>query len=135
VVAIKTNAGINAMVRGRPFKKGWKGGPGGARPGSGRKPDEFRAIMRQIASRDESIRFIRDCIDGKPVDEYITKEGECIPHRSKAEVRLKALAYATAEGYGRVQTIATVDDEGQTVPLVVMLGRPCKGEKGEIKEK
>lgn len=57
--------------------------------------------MREIASHKQAIQFLQDCVLGEPVDEFITQQGECIPHRAKAETRIKAWEAVADRGYGR----------------------------------
>ena len=83
------------------FAKGNKIAKGGPRPGSGRPPDWFKKRMQGIASRKEAIKFVEDVVLGKEVDEFITPNGECIPHRAKAEVRFKVWADTADRGFGR----------------------------------
>jgi hypothetical protein len=53
------------------FKKGNRFAKGGKRPNAGRKPDEFKALMAEIASSKEAINLVKDAIEGKEVDEFL----------------------------------------------------------------
>ncbi len=87
--------------KGKPFQKGHKLSKGGARVNSGRKPDWFREKMRAIATNEAALQFLEETVLGKDVDEFITQQGECIPHRAKAETRLKAWEAAADRGFGK----------------------------------
>lgn len=90
------------MVFKMPFKKGHKFSKGGKRPNSGRKPDEFKALMRTIASSKEAIELVKGAIEGKEVDEFLVLQtGVQVPVKPDAATRLKFLQYATDHGYGK----------------------------------
>ena len=67
--------------RGGKFKKGNPGGPGGARPGSGRKPD---ALKRDIEAFTEALvkNPRHDSLEGEP--EYITLYERAVQTTEKA---------------------------------------------------
>lgn len=83
------------------FEKGNKLAKGGARPGAGRKPDWFKEEMQKLATTDKAVKFLKDCIEGEDVDEFITDQGECIPHRAKADTRIRAWEAVADRGFGR----------------------------------
>ena len=69
------------------------GGPN--RGGPGRPPNEFKARMRELASSDEALRYLEECVDGvhTPI------------------VAIAAHRHVTERGYGKVpmEAPATVD--------------------------
>lgn len=70
--------------------------------GGGRKPDAFKALMRQIASSPAAVGLIRDAIAGKDVDEFLVLQtGVQVPTKCDAATRLKFIQYATEHGYGK----------------------------------
>lgn len=84
------------------FKKGNRLAKGGKRPNAGRKPDEFKALMREIASSKEAVELVRGAIEGKEVDEFLVLQtGVQVPVKPDAATRLKFLQYATDHGYGK----------------------------------
>lgn len=92
-----------------------KRGHGGKRAGAGRTPEWFKKEMAKIATRPEAIQLFKDVIDGKDVDEFITPEGEQVPVKPKAEVRLKFWAAAAERGFGKVTDEVNITSEGKTV--------------------
>ena len=85
-----------------PFKKGHdpRRANGGFRQGSGRKPDWFKAKMRELATSKKAIKFLADCIDGAPVEILATEQG-LVPAPARAETRIKAWESTADRGYGR----------------------------------
>lgn len=116
------------------FKKG-KGkdkdpriAPGGARKGAGRKPDWFKEEMQRLATTVYAIQFLEDCISGKDVDEYITDQGECIPHRAKADTRIRAWEAVADRGFGR--PTQQVHQTGTNGVNIFQLIREAEEERG-----
>lgn len=112
------------------LKNGVKQAPGGYRPGAGRKPDWFKAKMRQIASRKESIEFIEGCIDGKKVDR-IVHEGKIIPAPPPANVKLAAWIEAKNTGYGKPHVnIEHTGINSIGLPELLLLAEQSRAERG-----
>lgn len=89
---------VQAMAK---FQKGHKFAKGGARPGSGRKPSWFKELCQDKMRKHKLIEIAVNIAIGKPEDEFITDQGECIPHRAKANVRLEAIKFITEHGVGK----------------------------------
>jgi hypothetical protein len=102
------------------FKKGHKFAKGGKRLNAGRKPDEFKALMAQIASSKEAIELVTGAIEGKEVDEFLVLQtGVQVPVKPDAATRLKFLQYATDHGYGKAnQPIEHSGDVGSRLIFV-----------------
>jgi hypothetical protein len=71
--------------------------------------------MAKIATRPQAIQLFKDVIDGKDVDEFVTPEGEQIPVKPKAEVRLKFWEKAADRGFGKVSDNVDITSGGKTV--------------------
>ena len=54
-------------------------------PGPGRPPDEFKRVMRKIASSDEALTFLNACANGE----------------HGAQFAIRAQEYAAERGYGK----------------------------------
>jgi hypothetical protein len=80
------------------------GNTGGKKGRSGRKPDEFKALCRQLASRDKQFAVAKTILDNPA--EY-------------PSLWLGALKWATEHGYGR--PTATIEHQGTMRHGVVIL--------------
>ncbi|HEX6940302.1 MAG TPA: hypothetical protein VF158_12890 [Longimicrobiales bacterium] len=85
-----TGKSARKSAPGRPFRKGHdprRGrGPKPGAPNAGRPPDEFKATLARLASRDETLDYLRRCLDGEfGPDAY-----------------MKAVQWAAERGYGKV---------------------------------
>lgn len=96
------------------LKHGVIGASGGKRPGSGRKPDAFKRAMAALVSHPKTIKFIKDIIEGKAVDEFLVLQtGVQVPVKADADTRLKYIQYAADRGMGKVsQPIEHSGDAG-----------------------
>lgn len=74
----------------------YQGPPANPVAGTGRPPDEFKAKMRELASRKEALRFLAECVDGH--------------HGPQAAIR--AHQHLTERGYGKVPQEITGADGG-----------------------
>lgn len=68
----------------REGRNGGKLNSGGVFPNTGRPPDEFKRLLRQLASRDETLAALRQILDDPSHPSYV-----------------KALAFAAERGYGK----------------------------------
>jgi len=95
-----------------PFKPGENGGAkGGARPGSGRKPDAFkRWIANLVHSPKSRARLKKILEDAQDAETLVTDQGVEVPVRCKADTYLRALelAWHYAEG----KPVARVEASG-----------------------
>lgn len=89
---------------GRPFKKGADPRRNVTKPGTGRPPDEFKAMLAQLASRDETMAAVRRILEDPGHPQFI-----------------RALEYATERGYGKVAQQHEVKGEMEHRHAVVLL--------------
>lgn len=97
-------------VVGRPFKKGGDPrqgrGPKKGAPNAGRPPDEFKARLAQLASRDQTLEFLERCLNGEfGPDAY-----------------MKAMQWSTERGYGKVPTETKISGDAAE-PLTIRIVR------------
>lgn len=87
----------------KPFQKGNKQAHGGKRNGAGRKPDEFKAIMAQLSSNDETIEYFKKVLDrADDSDEFLVLQtGVQVPIKVDADTWLKFWKEAAAYGQGK----------------------------------
>lgn len=101
------------------FKKGHKFARGGKRAGAGRKPDEFKRLMADIASSKEALELVQGAIKGDPVDEFLVLQtGVQVPVKPDAATRLKFLQYATDHGYGKANQPLEHKGEGSRLIFI-----------------
>lgn len=79
---------------------------GGKKGRSGRKPDEFRAHMRELTSRPEVVAYLNRCLDGK--------EGPNAFHA--------AYKYATEQAHGKAEQRTKISGDPEQ-PLKVVVER------------
>lgn len=114
------------------FQKGNKLAKGGSRPGAGKKPDWFKAKMREIASHPEALKFLSECSRGKNVDQAVTQFGKVIPIPAKPIVRIQAWAEAADRGYGKaIQSVQGLDKDGKPTNVCIYLPMQVVGEEGK----
>jgi len=115
---------------GKPFKKGPdpRRAKGGAREGAGRKPDWFKEKMQELATTVTAVKFLQDCIEGEAVDEFITAQGECIPHRAKADTRVRAWEAVADRGFGK--PTQAIHQTGNAGVNIFQLIREAEEERG-----
>lgn len=78
--------------KGRPFEPGNTFATGGARPGSGRPPNEFRKWLGDILHSPKArARFEKIINDEENAEEKVTDQGVCVPTRARAQTYLQAL--------------------------------------------
>jgi len=111
--------------RGTPAK-------GGFRKNAGRKPDWFKAKMREITSRPEAIRFIEDCVIGKQMKTVISSGLKFIVPLDPME-RHKVWSDAADRGYDKaIQGVRSVDDQGNYVPFHIFIPVQNSGQEGKV---
>lgn len=79
-----------------------RGNPGGS--GGGRPKDKFTKWCQKTVSSPAAKKFVRDLIDGAPIDEQrveIDGEEHTIKVSAPASARLKALEIAMAYAFGK----------------------------------
>ena len=91
------------MVFKMPFKKGENGGAtGGARPGAGRPPNEFREWLGDlIHSPKARKRFEKILNDEQDAETLVTSEGVEVPTRAKGVTYLQAYELGLAYEKGK----------------------------------
>lgn len=115
----KKKSAAKTAVRpsGRVFSEGFdprRGrGPQKGAPNAGRPPDEFRALMRELASSPEAIDRLRDILSGYL--EYEDAEGRMVRIPVDNDTFLKAHAHATDRGYGKAQQHLDVTTGGESL--------------------
>jgi hypothetical protein len=80
----------------------YQGAPANPVAGPGRPPDEFRRAMRELASSDAALRYLRECLEGE--------------HGPAAA--LKAQEYAAERGYGKAPATVVLEG-GQPIQVQV----------------
>ncbi len=105
-------------------------GRGGRRPGAGRKPDKFKAKLRQIASSPAALKFLQDAIEGKEVDVRVVDKCQ-VQGPAPAATRAAIWESVHDRGFGKpVSLLEMKDEDGRTVlPAVVMLPARAPREK------
>lgn len=100
---MRMSATNSAVVRGRPFSKGHdvrRGhGPKRGAPNAGRPPDEFKALLAALASREETVRALETILADPNHPHFI-----------------QALKFAADRGYGHPNHNVSLD-----VPAVVLV--------------
>jgi hypothetical protein len=79
------------MPVGRPFTKGNKLAPGGARPGAGRKTNAFKDKAARILDRAKGLEYLGRVLEGK---EFVEKE--VLPKGAPAPIQVKEFPDHTA---------------------------------------
>ncbi len=103
------NADINAMSRGRPFTKGHKLAPGGARQGAGRPPEWLKERCREAGP--QVIEFLIEVSTGGPMEQVVNAAGETIGVPAAVKDRIKAAEIVLNRGYGMPnQPISNADE-------------------------
>lgn len=90
------------MAGGR-FEKGHKTRLGQSNPNAGRKPDEFKRIMAELSSNEETIEYFRKVLGrADDSDEFlILQTGVQVPIKVDADTWLKFWKEAAAYGQGK----------------------------------
>lgn len=95
----------SAATRGRPFQKGHDSrrgrGPRKGAPNAGRPPDEFKAALAALVSREETLAALEAILRNPDHPHFI-----------------QALRYASDRGYGLPTQSLKVEDEGPAVVIV-----------------
>lgn len=100
------------------FQKGNRASVGNK--GGGRKPDWFKAKMRELASSQDAVDLVEGAIAGKEIDEFLVLQtGVQVPKKPDLDTRLKYLNYATEHGYGKAsQPIEHSGDVGSRLIFI-----------------
>lgn len=117
-VATKPDLVTPAHGRGKLLTGGMPGNKGGGRP-----PDEFRALMRELASDEDSVAILRQILRGKTVEETEGEDG--ITTRVieiDGDLYLKARDHAVKNGYGMPAQAVDVTTNGQAIQQVTIFG-------------
>lgn len=110
-----------------PFQKGHKLAKGGKRTGSGRKPDEFKRIMAELASREDTIAYFNKVLKrADDSDEFLVLQtGVQVPIKVDADTWLKFWKEARDTGFGKAtQPIEHSGDVGGRLLFI----HPSEGE-------
>src|ERR1051326_6542083 len=115
----------------KPFKPGPddRRGKGGARPGAGRKPDAFKAKLREIAGSPKALKFLKDAIEGERVDARMV-EGAWIWAPASAGTRAQIWESVHDRGFGKpVSLLEMQDQDGNVAPARALLPGQAKKDK------
>jgi hypothetical protein len=88
-------------VVGRPFQKGHKLAPGGARVGAGAPSNMHRAECRKLVESLKIRDFFGDVTKGKKVDFTVTMDGKVVNVPASVRNRMFAGLTLMEHGYGR----------------------------------
>lgn len=80
------------------LKNGVQGAPGGARKGSGKKPDWFRGQCRNLLEKGKLLKFASDVAKGADFEQIINSEGETVKCPAKIKDRLDAVEFLAKYG-------------------------------------
>jgi hypothetical protein len=105
-------------------------GPAKGSPNAGRPPDEFRALMRSLVSREETVTRLEQILSGKV--RYIDDEGREAFAFVDSDTFLKALQYATDRGYGKAQQHLDVTSNGESLTREQIAGMSVQQLRAEI---
>lgn len=100
------------------LKNGVIGAKGGKRKGAGRKPDEFKRIMAELASNAEAIKYFKKVLGrADDSDEFLVLQtGVQVPIRVDADTWLKFWKEAKDAGFGKAtQPIEAVGEGSRLV--------------------
>lgn len=110
--ARKSGRKPGAFVGGAADPRAGRGPKKGA-PNAGRPPDVFKALMRELASRDESLVRLAGILKGTAA--YTDGDGRQVVIPVDSDTYLKALAFVTDRGYGKSQQHVDVTTGGETL--------------------
>ncbi len=96
-------------------------GPAKGAPNAGRPPDAFKALMRELASRDESLVRLAGILKGTL--KYTDGDGKKVVIPVDSDTYLKALAFASDRGYGKAQQSIDVTSGGKPIADVLKKAR------------
>lgn len=82
-------------------------GPAPGAPNAGRPPDEWKARLRAMASRDEVLTHVETVLLAGPDNPFFDR----------------ALQYVTDHGYGRAQQHVDLTSNGQTLEALIVASR------------
>ena len=99
--------GLVPQPHGGALLRGPNDGNGGGRP-----PDEFKRKLAEIASHDETLRYLEECAHGKH------------GHQAAASAR----DYSSDRGYGKVPSVTKI--EGGDEPLKIIVEHATKPSDG-----
>jgi hypothetical protein len=119
-------------VPGRPFVSADPRagrGPAKGAPNAGRPPDEFRAMMRDLASRAETVERLTRILTGGVEVEI---DGKPVVMPVDSDTFLKALAFVTDRGYGKAQQHLDVTSDGQSLTRDQIAGMSVTQLRAEI---
>lgn len=101
----------NKKQHGGKFKKGNPGGPGGAREGAGRKPDEFKAWLKKTIESDKGKKRFKQIMEDHPgAETLVTQEGVEVPVRASGRTYLTA--FEIGNSYIRSKAKQEVEHSG-----------------------
>ncbi len=89
-------------------------GKGGAREGSGRKPDWLQQRCKDLVEKNDLLEFLADVAAGKPINRSIAGDaGAFIEVKVSADVkdRLRALEMMLDRGWGRPPQAVSVNGQ------------------------
>ena len=109
-------------TRGRPFEVGNRVAVGNR--GGGRPPDEFKRIMAELSSREETLEYFKKVLDRDPEsDEFLVlATGVQVPIKVDADTWLKFWREASAYGFGKATQPVEHSGELQSRIVIVRPG-------------
>ena len=84
-----------------PFPKGNKLAKGGARPGSGMKPNWYKKRCAELLQRRKLFDFLADVGSGEEVAHVVTLDGKVVKIPPKVADRIKAICEMRDTAWGR----------------------------------
>ncbi len=102
------------------FGPGWRGGPGGSRPGAGRKPDEAKAAFQEFLDHADDLAQARlmEILSGE-VTPNTDREGNPIEGEYRLvvdeRVVMKAIEHVQNHKHGKPTVHVKIDDDARDV--------------------
>ena len=113
------NGATNGRAASGRFAPGWRGGPGGARPGSGPKPKAAADIRRRLTEH-----------AGEYLDQLQAMAADrTVPHRVRADILKLLLAYAIGKPDQGVECSAQVEVPEARAASTAELGVAVNGSR------
>ncbi len=118
---------------GKLFEKGNKLAKGGARPGAGRKSDEFRRKCKELANSPEFFDWAKRVFKGEKVEPHVS-EGFAV--MTEASVGSKTHLWDKLADHGHGKPASVLDLEDQEVLFIGVVRMPTKdqGRPGGVKK-
>lgn len=115
------------------FQKGHKFSRGGKRANGGDHSRWWKEQAARIIRKAEGLKLLEDAIEGKPVDVFITQQGEEIPIQAKFKDRKDAFFELAEHAFGK--STQSVDLQGNMSFNLVEAIKEARKERGLDPEK